>query len=68
MNKKYYVRKTKTPSRWRTVRLGHSVNVHLRSVDQKIMNRMPSSTNTFVEDNAIKSFVQRMRHFVKTGN
>lgn len=68
MNKKYYVRKTKKTSQWRTVKLSHSVNVHIRSVDQKIIDRMPSSTNTFMEGNAIKSFVQRMRHFVKTGN
>ncbi len=68
MAKKYNIRKKTKTAKWRIEGVGHSEKVHLRSVDKKIIDRMPSSTDTFVEHNAINSLVERMRLFIRTGN
>ncbi len=52
---------------WQIVNLDNQSTIHYRIVDEHIINQMPESTETFVERGVFRSFVNRMRKFVKSG-
>lgn len=57
----------KKESQWSIAELPKNGKLFYRTIDNKIMNEMPTKTETFLEQSAIKSVYNRMLHFVKSG-